>query len=97
MLPNEFEIAFVAELLGVRRLLADEAETGDAAAFLVDRDDGLDRAQVAQVVDQLPQLRGALDVAAEEDEPARLHLAEEGGGGGIEFFSRDTGEDQLTR
>ena len=97
MPPHEIEIAFLAQLLGVRRLLPDQAQARNAAAFLVDRDDRLDRAQVAQVVDQLSQLRRALDVAPENDVSARLHAAKKSGRFAIEFFARDAGQDQLPR
>ena len=97
MLPNESNIALLPKLLRIGRFFADKAQTRDSAAFLVDRNDRLDRAQVAQVVDQFSQLRRAFDVATEKDVAARLHFAEEGGGGGIKFFPGNSGEDQLTR
>ena len=71
-------------------------QSRNAAAFLIDRDDRLDFAQVAQVVDQFPQLRGALDVAPEKNEAARLHAPKQFRGFRIQFLSRNSGKDQLT-
>ena len=51
---------------------------------------------VAQIVDQLPQLRRAFDVAPEKNESAGLDLAEKRGGFGIEFGSGHASEEQLT-
>ena len=39
MAGDEFGIALVAELAGIRRLVAEEFQSGDAASFLVDRND----------------------------------------------------------
>ena len=97
MLPNEIEVALVAQLLGAGWFLPDEAQTRNPATFLVDRDDWLNRAQIAQVIDQFPQLSCALDIAPEEDEATRLHLAKEFGGRPLELFARHTDEEQLTR
>ena len=69
---NEGNVVPVAQLLRVRRLVADQPQARNAAALLVDRDDRLDFAEIAQVIDQLPELRRALNVAPEENEPARL-------------------------
>jgi hypothetical protein len=95
VLFDEGGVAFVAEGLGVRRFLADEAEAGDAAAFLVNGDEGLDVGEVAEVIDEFAELFGADDVAAEEDEAAGLEFFEAGGGGGVEFGSGDAGEEEL--
>jgi hypothetical protein len=62
---DEIEVAFVAKLLGVWRLAAEELEAGDAAAFLVDGDDGLGVAEVAKVIDELAELDGGFDIATE--------------------------------
>jgi hypothetical protein len=51
MAPDEFEIVPVAQLLRIRRLVSDEPEARDAASLLIDRDDRLDFAEVAQVID----------------------------------------------
>jgi hypothetical protein len=92
---DEVEIAFIAELVGIRRLVADELEAGDAAAFLIDGDDGLDDAEVTEVVDEFAKLGGRLDVATEEDEAAGLEAAEDGGGVGVEDGAGDAGEEEL--
>src|SRR2546422_7766980 len=60
---DKIDIVLVAELLRIRRLVADETQTRNATAFLVDRDDRFDLAQIAQVVDQFTQLRRGRDVA----------------------------------
>ena len=67
--PDQLEIVLVAELLRVRRLVADQLQPRNAPAFLVDGDDRLDLAQIAQIIDQLPKLRGRPDIAAEEMKP----------------------------
>ena len=95
MLFDEGGVAFVAEGLGVGGFLADEAEAGDAAAFLVDGDEGLDVGEVAEVIDEFAELFGADDVAAEEDEAAGLEFFEAGGGGGVEFGAGNAGEEEL--
>jgi hypothetical protein len=94
--PNETNVTTFAELLRVRRLISNQPQPRDAPTFLIDCDDRLDRAQVAQVVDQFPQLHRALDVPAEDDEAARLHFAKERGGFAIDLFAGHTREDQLT-
>jgi hypothetical protein len=43
---------------------------------LVDGDDRFDFAEVPQIVDELPELRSALDVAAKKNERTRLHPPE---------------------
>src|SRR5207302_6871655 len=65
---HKLGVIFFPKLLRIRRLVADDFEPRDASAFLVDRDDRLDLAQVAEIVDELPQLRGRLDVADEKNE-----------------------------
>jgi hypothetical protein len=62
---DEIEVAFVAELLGIWWLAAEKLEAGDAAAFLVDGDDGLGVAQVAKVIDEFAKLGGGCDIATE--------------------------------
>ena len=54
---DERGVALVPQLLGVGRFAPDLAEPGNAPPFLVDRDDRLDRREVAQIVDQLAKLR----------------------------------------
>ena len=70
--PNECNIVPVAQLLRIRRLVPDQPQARDAASFLVDRDDRLDFAEIAQIIDQLPELPRALNVAAKKNESARL-------------------------
>src|SRR5581483_512845 len=72
---DKIDISFFAELLRIWRLVADQSQTRHAPAFLIDRDDRLDLAQVAQIVDEFPQLRSALDISTEQNERARLHFA----------------------
>src|SRR5262249_9543349 len=76
---------------------SDKAQPRDAPAFLIDCDDRLDVAQVAQIINQLSELRGAFDVASEEDERPWLHAPKQARCFGIEFFTRHTGHDQLTK
>ena len=59
MPANQAQVAAVAELLRVRRFIANKLEARDAAAFLVDSDDGFDLAHIAKIVDELAKLRRA--------------------------------------
>ncbi len=96
MPADELRIALLAELLRIGRFVAEELEARDAAALLVDRDDRLHVGEIAQVVDQFPELRRRLDVPAEEDVAARLDGPEFPGGGGIEFGAGNADEEELT-
>ena len=95
MLPNECDVAFLAQLLRIRRLVADHAQARDASAFLVDRDDRFDLADGAQIVDEVAQLRRALDIAPEQDESTRLNPPKKIRGFMIEFGSGHAGENEL--
>ena len=97
MTTNEVEVPAVAELLRVRWFVTDQLESGNAATFLIDRDDRFHLAEIAKIVDELAELLGGLNVASEENEAARLDLAEEAGGFGIEFGAGDADEQELTR
>src|SRR3981081_1733615 len=97
MLRDQLQIALVSQLLGVRRLVPNQTQTGDATSFLVDRDNWLRLAQVAQVVDQPAQLCRAFNVAAEEDEGAGVDAAKQPGRFRVELFPGPAGEDHLTR
>jgi hypothetical protein len=92
---NERGIAAVAQLIRIRRLVADEFKAGDATALLIDGDDRLDVTEFAKVIDELPQLRGSLDVAAKKNESARLDAPECGGRLCIEFGAGDAGHEEL--
>src|SRR5437867_10183835 len=96
MPPDKIDIVLVAQLLRVRRLAADQSQARHAPALLIDGNDRLDLAEIAQIVDQLSQLRRAFDVAPEKNEPARLDAAKHFRARSIEFFSRDAAEYQLT-
>ena len=93
---NERNIAFIAELLRVGRLLADQTQTRNASTFLIDRDDRFDIRKIAQVVDQFAQLFRLFDVASEKNEPARLDAAEHRGGIRIQFRSRHADQKKLS-
>src|SRR5205085_12197286 len=90
-------VVLVTQLLRIRRLVADQSQTRNAAAFLIDGDDRLSVAQIAQVIDQLSQLRRAFDIAAEKNKPTGLNSSKERGRVRIEFFAGNTGEYQLTK
>ena len=92
----ECKISAVAELLGIRRFVADEFEARDPTAFLVDGDDRFDIAEAAKVVDQLAELKRRFDVSAEKNESSGLDVSKEIGGCGIEFGAGDADEDELT-
>jgi hypothetical protein len=91
--PDERNIAAIAQLLGIRRFVPDQTQPGNASAFLVYRDDRLDLAQVPQIVDQLPELKRALDVATEKDVAAWLNAPKQRGTFGIQFIAWNTSED----
>src|SRR2546421_10980535 len=50
MLPDKGNVVAIAELLRIRRLVPDQPQPRNAAAFLVDRDDRFDSAHIAQIV-----------------------------------------------
>ena len=95
VLGDEGGIAFFAKGLGVRGFVADEAKAGDAAALLVDGDEGFDGGKVAQVVDEFAELVGGDDVAAEEDEAAGLEGLEAARGVEVQFGAWNAGEEKL--
>ena len=92
---DEVDVAFLAKLLGVGGFVPDFAEAGDAAAFLVDGDDGFDVGDGAEVVEESAKLSRTLDVAGENDEAAGLDSLEEGGGVGVESFAGNADEKSL--
>lgn len=94
---DQRSIATIAQLLGVRRLVPDQTEARNAAALLVDRDDRLGLAEIAQIVDQFPQLRRALDVPAKQNEAARLDPAKKLGTLRIELVSGNAGQNKLSK
>ena len=89
---DEIAVALFTELLGIGWLAANEAEAGNATALLIDRDEGLDLAEVAQIVDELSQLIRRLDISTEENKSSRLEFAEFSRRFRIEFRSRHAGE-----
>jgi hypothetical protein len=95
MPPDKREIAAITKLVRVRRFVADELQPGNAATFLVDRDDWLDRAKFAKVVDELPKLRWSLNVATEQDKGAGLNAPEGSSRFGIEFGAGHAGHQEL--
>src|SRR5712691_7358922 len=94
--PDQIDIVLIAQLLRVRRFVSDTPQSRDASAFLIDCNDGLDLAQVAQIVDELSELRRALEIASEENECPGLHAPKQPGCFRIEFFSGNTRHYQLT-
>src|SRR4051794_5878991 len=73
------DVVFIAQLLCVRRFVSYAPQSRDASAFLIDCDDRLDGAQVAQIIDELSELRRALEIASEENVCTRLHAAKQTG------------------
>src|ERR1700756_3659030 len=84
---DEIDIVFITQLLRVWRFVSDAPQSRYAPAFLIDRNDGLDVAQLAQIVDELSELRRTLGVAAKDNECPRLHPPKQPGCFHIEFFS----------
>src|SRR5262245_14069316 len=91
---DEIDIVLVAQLLRIRRFVSDQAQSRYASALLIDRDDWLDVAQVAQIVDELSQLRRAFEIAAKKNVCPRLHTLKQTGCFRIKFFSGNTRHDQ---
>src|SRR5438477_11256740 len=71
--PDQIDIVLVAQLLRIRRFVSDAPQSRHASAFLIDRNNGLDLAQVAQIVDELSKLRRALEIASEKNVCPRLN------------------------
>src|ERR1700757_351455 len=69
--PDQIDVIFIAQLLRVRRFVSDPPQSRDAPAFLIDRNDGLDVAQLAQIVDEFSELWRALKVASKNNECSR--------------------------
>src|SRR6266705_3465943 len=93
---DKIDIVLVAKLLSVWRLAADQAQARHAPAFLIDGNDRLALAQIAQVVDEFAKLCRALDVAPKENKTPGLHSPEDAGAFRVEHFTRHTCEYQLT-
>jgi hypothetical protein len=94
--PDKIDIVLVAQLLRIGWLVPNQTQSRDPAAFLVDRDNRLAFTETTQIIDQLAQLRRAFDVAPEQDETARLYAPKQFHGFGVEFFTGNAREDELT-
>jgi hypothetical protein len=94
--PDQIDIILIAQLLRVGRLVSDAPQPRNAAAFLIDCDDGLDVAQLTQIVDELSELRPALEIASEQNVSPGLHAPKQTGRFGIEFSAGNTRHYQLT-
>src|SRR5262245_45835718 len=95
--PDQIDVVFVAQLLRVRRFASDASESRYASAFLINCDDWLDVAQVAQIVDKLSELGRAVQTASEKNICPRLYPLKQTRCFCIEFFSGNTRHDQLTK
>src|SRR5436190_3439538 len=60
--PDYIDVVFIAQLLRVRRFVSYAPQSRDASAFLIDCDDRLDLTQIAQIVDELSELRCASQI-----------------------------------
>ena len=58
-------ITLVTQRLSIRWFFTNQAETRDATALLINRNEWFDVGNVAQVIDELADLFGGLDVAPE--------------------------------
>ena len=96
MLLNQRRIAFVAQCLCVWRFFTDESESRNATTFLINRDEWLDVRDVTQIVDEFAELLWCLNVAAEQDEAARLKFFQSSGGFRGEFESWNPHKEELT-
>ena len=96
MAGDEFGIALVAELAGIRRLVAEEFQSGDATSFLVDRNDRFNVAEFPEAVGECTELGGGLDVSSKEDESSRLDPPDEVLIGRVDFGAGNAEEQKLT-
>jgi len=97
MSPNEFKIIPFTQLLSVWRFLADQPEARHSSTFLVDGNYRLGRAQVAQIIDEFPQLGWTFDVATKQDEATGLDLSKKRSRFRVEPRTWNPGEDQLAQ
>jgi len=96
MAGDELRIALVAELAGIRRLVAEEFQSGDAASFLVDRDDRFNVAEFPEAVGECSELGGGLNVSSKEDESSRLDPPDELLVGRVDLGAGNAEEQKLT-
>jgi hypothetical protein len=64
---------------------------------LVNGDEGLDLRDVSEVIDQLSQLLGRLDIPTKKNVAAGLQFFQASGGFRVEFETGDAGEEQLAK
>jgi hypothetical protein len=95
--PNECELVLIAQLLRVRRFISNQTQTRDPTTFLVDGDNWLDLAEVAQVVDQFSKLDRAGNVPTEKDEAAGLDAPEKHGRLAVQFRAGNTAKKELSQ
>jgi hypothetical protein len=95
--PDQIDIVLIAQLLRVWRFVSDAPESRDAPTFLINCDDGLDVAQVAQIINEPSELRSALEIASENNVCPGLDAPKQTRRFGIEFLPRNTRHDQLTQ
>ena len=96
MSPDQIEIVLIAQLLRVWWFVSDAPQSRNAPAFLIDRNDRLDVAQIAQIVDELSELRRTPEIASEENVRPGLHAPKQTSCFRIEFLSGNTRHYQLT-
>src|SRR5271165_7422474 len=96
MFRNQSRVSVYSELLRIGRFTPYQLKARDSSAFLVDRDDRFDLRKIAQVIDQLTELKRGLDVAPEQNVTTRLRSLEKLGRLRIQFISRDTDKQKLT-
>ena len=97
MLPNERYVIPITQLLRIRRFVPDQPQSRNAPSLLIDRDNRFYFAEIAQIIDQLPELSRALNVAAKQNVPTRLDATKERRGLRIQFEPGHSGKDQLTQ
>lgn len=94
---DELGVSFVTKGLRIRRLFTDEAQAGNTPPFLVNGDEGLDLRDVSEVIDQLSQLLGRLDIPTKKNVAAGLQFFQASGCFRVEFETGDAGEEQLAK
>jgi hypothetical protein len=96
MSSDECNIVLISQLLGIGWFTSDQSQSGDASSFLIDRDDRLHFAQVAEIIDQFTKPGRTLDVTAEKNIPTRLDPSEQASCFGVKLDTGDSSKDQLT-
>jgi hypothetical protein len=96
MSGDEREIPPVTKLAGIRRLIAEKLQSGNAPPFLINRDDRLNLADCTELIGKVAKLGGGLDISSKKNESSGLYSSDEICIVIVNFDSRDAEEQELT-